>query len=78
MDEVFTLHRTPLNSKSQSRPEMPAGRVFVLGRPCIGQSLVIVGEQGVVQTGVVRRFERSNQALVVETDNSQYTLRLAA
>ena len=52
--------------------------MFVLGKPEIGLSLVLVGEDGVVQTGVVRRFERSAVELVVETDNSQYTLRVAA
>ena len=78
MNEVFTLHRQPLSPQSKPRPEMPSGRVYVLGKPQVGLSLVIVGEKGVVQTGVVRRFERSPDALVVETDNSQYTLRVAA
>ncbi|MCR9164949.1 MAG: hypothetical protein ACE37F_30600 [Nannocystaceae bacterium] len=78
MDEAFTLHRLPLNPQTKTRPEMPDGRVYVLGEPKVGLSLVIVGEKGVVQTGVVRRFERQPDALVVETDNSQYTLRVAA
>ena len=78
MDEAFTLHRLPLNPQSKTRPEMPEGPVYVLGKPRVGLSLVIVGEKGVVQTGIVRRFERSPDALVVETDNSQYTLRVAA
>ena len=78
MNEVFTLHRQPLSPESKPRPAMPTGRVYVLGKPQVGSSLVIVGEKGVVQTGVVRRFERSNEELVVETDNSQYTLTVAA
>jgi hypothetical protein len=78
MHEAFTLHHLPLNAQSKPRPDMPEGRVFVLGKPEVGLSLVIVGEKGVVQTGVVRRFERSEEELVVETDNSQYTLRVAA
>ena len=78
MPEAFTLHRLPLNPKSKPRPEMPEGPVYVLGKPQVGLSLVIVGEKGVVQTGVVRRFERDAETLVVETDNSQYTLRVAA
>ena len=78
MNEMFTLHHKPLSQASKPRPAMPEGRVFVLGKPEIGLSLVIVGEKGVVQTGAVRRFVRSDDALVVETDNSQYTLRVAA
>ncbi len=78
MNEVFTLHRQPLNTESKPRPSMPEGRVYVLGEPTVGLSLVIVGEKGVVQTGVVRKLERSDAELVVETDNSHYTLRVAA
>lgn len=78
MNEVYTLQRHPLSPKARKQPEMPAGPVYVLGSPKVGLSLVIVGEHGVVQTGVVRRFERSEKELVVETDNSQYRLRVAA
>ena len=78
MNEVYTLHRRSLSPKVRTQPEMPAGPVYVLGKPEVGFSLVIVGEQGVVQTGVVRRFERSTEELVVETDNSEYRLRVAA
>jgi hypothetical protein len=78
MNEVYTLSRRALSPKARTQPEMPPGPVFVLGKPEIGLSLVIVGEHGVVQTGVVRRFEQSEQELVVETDNSEYRLRIAA
>ncbi len=78
MNEVFTLHRQPLSPDSKPRPAMPSGPVYVLGKPEVGRSLVIVGEKSVVQTGVVRRFERGDAEIVVETDNSQYTLRVAA
>lgn len=78
MNEVYTLQRRALSSKPKKQPEMPAGPVYVLGKPEVGLSLVIVGEHGVVQTGVVRRFEHSEQELVVETDNSEYRLRVAA
>ncbi len=78
MNEAFTLQRNPLSADSKPRPEMPSGKVYVLGAPEVGLSLVIVGEAGVVQTGIVRRFERSDAELVVETDNSQYMLRVAA
>ena len=78
MNEAFTLERNPISPDSKPRPDMPSGRVYVLGKPKVGVSLVIVGEHGVVQTGVVRRFQHSDEALVVETDNSQYTLRVAA
>ena len=78
MNEVYTLQRRPLSPTAEKRPEMPAGRVYVLGKPEIGLSLVIVGEHGVVQTGVVRRFEQSDEELIVETDNSEYRLRIAA
>lgn len=78
MNEVYTLQRRALSPKAKEQPEMPAGPVYVLGKPEVGLSLVIVGEHGVVQTGVVRRFEHSEEELVVETDNSEYTLRIAA
>ena len=78
MNEVYTLQRRPLSPKTRTQPEMPAGPVYVLGKPEVGLSLVIVGEHGVVQTGVVRRFEHSEEELVVETDNSEYRLRVAA
>ncbi len=78
MNEVYTLKRRPLSARPKKHPEMPAGPVYVLGKPQVGLSLVIVGEHGVVQTGVVRRFEHSDEELVVETDNSEYRLRVAA
>lgn len=78
MNDAYTVQRRPLSPAVQQRPEIPSGPVFVLGAPEVGHSLVLVGEGGVVQTGVVRRFERSEAALVVETDNSEYTLRVAA
>ena len=78
MNEVYTLQRRALSPEPRKQPEMPAGPVYVLGKPEVGLSLVIVGEHGVVQTGVVRRFERSEEELVVQTDNSEYRLRVAA
>ena len=78
MNEVYTMQHRPLSPTAKTRPEMPAGPVYVLGKPEVGLSLVIVGEHGVVQTGVVRRFEQSDEELVVETDNSEYRLRVAA
>lgn len=78
MNEVYTLQRRALSPRTKKQPEMPAGPVYVLGKPEVGLSLVIVGEHGVVQTGVVRRFEHSDEELVVETDNSEYRLRVAA
>ena len=78
MNEAYTVQRRPLSTTTERRPAVPSGPVYVLGAPEVGLSLVIVGEHGVVQTGVVRRFEHSERELVVETDNSEYTLRVAA
>lgn len=46
----------------------------MLGRPRIGECLVIVGEDRVLQTSIVRSYRTTESTVVIDTSNSRYTL----
>ncbi|MEM6993217.1 MAG: hypothetical protein AAF721_22070 [Myxococcota bacterium] len=77
MNGPFTVH---CQTKSpRAKPVvLPKGRVLTLGQPRVGESLVLVGEEGVVTTSVVRQLQPTPSGVVIDTDHSRYTLRHAA
>lgn len=75
MSGTFTLHCRRARPEARPHPNLPTGRVRLVGEPRIGQCLVMVSEDGgVVQTSTVRRFLSTPRRLVIETANSFYTL----
>lgn len=74
MDGPYTLHYHSKQSEAVEHVDLPSGRILVLGRPCVGESLVLVGEDGVVQTSMVQQCRTTPSGLVIDTANSCYTL----
>ncbi len=75
MNGPFTLHWQPKHLNPALRVAMPANPVLTLGVPRIGECLVIVGQDGVVQTSTVKGCRTTQRGIVVDTANSSYTLR---